>query len=77
MTTGLDGALDLAFIYAFNANMFKCKDTMTMSPIQQNIWALPTGTVIRVSHGWYDHVGLIGERPIKGERSVMAFSAQA
>lgn len=47
-----------------------------MSPILQNIWALPTGTVIRVSHGWYDHVGLIGERPIMGERSVMAFSAQ-
>jgi len=44
---------------------------------QQEIWALPTGTVVGIKHGWYDHVALIGDRLINGERSVLAFSAQA
>jgi len=44
--------------------------------IQQNIWELPAGTVIRVRHDWYDHVGLLGDHPIVGERSVLAFSAK-
>lgn len=42
----------------------------------QSILSLPTGTVIRVSHGWYDHVALIGDRLMNGERSVVAFSAK-
>lgn len=49
-----------------------------MIPTQiQQIWALPVGTVIRVSHGWYHHVALLGDGVIQGERSVLAFSAQA
>ena len=44
---------------------------------QQDVWALPVGTVIRVSHGWYHHVALLGDGAIQGERSVLAFSAQA
>ena len=50
---------------------------MIHTQIQQEVWAPPIGTVIRVSHNWYDHVGLIGDRYIMGERSVIAFSAQA
>lgn len=44
---------------------------------QQNMWALPAGTVIRVRHGLYDHVAMLGDRAISGERGVIAFSAQA
>lgn len=44
---------------------------------QQNMWALPAGTVIRVRHGLYDHVAMLGDRGISGERGVIAFSAQA
>ncbi|MDB0544143.1 lecithin retinol acyltransferase family protein [Ralstonia solanacearum] len=44
---------------------------------QQHVWAHPTGTVVRVSHGLYDHLGLLGERMIGADRSVLAFSAQA
>lgn len=43
----------------------------------QDIWSHPAGTVIRVKHGWYDHVAMLGDRTVAGERSVMAFSAQA
>jgi hypothetical protein len=50
---------------------------MNPLPVQQDIWTLPTGTVIRVSHGWYDHVALIGDHISNGERTVLAFSAQA
>ncbi|WP_424191188.1 hypothetical protein ACMYR3_08335 [Ampullimonas aquatilis] len=46
-------------------------------PIQQELWTLSAGTVIRVSHGLYNHVALIGDQFIMGERSVLAFSAQA
>lgn len=42
----------------------------------QHIMSLPTGTVVRVSHGWYDHVALLGDRRINGERSVISFSAK-
>lgn len=42
----------------------------------QHIMSLPTGTVIRVSHGWYHHVALLGDRLVSGERSVIAFSAK-
>jgi hypothetical protein len=42
----------------------------------QSIWAHPAGTVIRVSHGWYEHVALLGDRLIAGERGVIAFSSQ-
>jgi len=49
---------------------------MIHTNIQQNIWELPAGTVIRVRHDWYDHVGLLGDHPIVGERSVLAFSAK-
>lgn len=44
---------------------------------QHAIWAYPAGTVVRVSHGLYDHVALLGERQVAGERSVLAFSAEA
>jgi Lecithin retinol acyltransferase len=44
---------------------------------QHGIWVHPAGTVVRVSHDWYDHVALLSEREIGGERSVLAFSAQA
>lgn len=44
---------------------------------QHDIWSLPIGTVVRVSHGWYDHVGLIGDNIFRGERTVVSFSAKA
>lgn len=50
---------------------------MIRSSIQQEVWALPVGTVLRVSHGWYDHVALISDRILQGERSVLTFSADA
>lgn len=43
---------------------------------QENMWTLPTGTVIRVNCGLYDHVALLGDGLINGERSVLSFSAQ-
>jgi hypothetical protein len=46
-------------------------------PTQQEIWTLPAGTVVQVNSGLYNHVALIGDRLIMGERSVLAFSAQA
>ena len=49
---------------------------MIHTNIQHDIWGLPAGTVIRVRHGWYDHVGLLGDHLIVGERSVLAFSAK-
>ncbi len=50
-----------------------------MIPIsnQQNIWALPAGTVIRVNCGFYDHVALLSDRWLGGERAVLSFSAQS
>lgn len=50
---------------------------MICSPIPQENWALVVGTVLRVSHGWYYHVGLMGDRILHGEPSVLAFSADA
>jgi hypothetical protein len=44
---------------------------------QQNIWALLPGTVIRVNCGFYDHVALLGDRSIDGERGVLSFSAKS
>jgi len=44
---------------------------------QENVWSLPAGTVIRVNCGLYDHVALLGDGLIDGERSVLSFSAQA
>jgi hypothetical protein len=41
------------------------------------VWDLPAGTVVRVSHGLYDHVALLGDREVSGERGVVAFSADA
>jgi hypothetical protein len=40
------------------------------------LWSLPPGTVLRVSHGLYDHVGLLSDRWIDGERAVVSFSAR-
>lgn len=45
--------------------------------LHQDIWRYPAGLVIRVRHGWYDHVAMLGDVAIAGERSVVAFSAQA
>lgn len=42
-----------------------------------DIRSLPAGTVVRVSHGWYDHVALVGDRVVRGERTVFSFSAKA
>ncbi len=44
---------------------------------QQNIWVPPAGTVVRVRHGFYDHIAMLGDHAIGGERAVVAFSAQA
>lgn len=50
-----------------------------MIPIsnQQSIRALPAGTVIRVNCGFYDHVALLSDRWMGGERAVLSFSAQS
>jgi len=37
----------------------------------------PPGTILRVSNILYDHVGMLGDRLINGERTVIAFSARA
>lgn len=44
---------------------------------QQDIWELPAGTVVRVSHGFYEHVAMLSAHAIGGERAVVSFSAQA
>lgn len=43
---------------------------------QQNIWTLPAGTIIRVNCGLYDHVAILSDWPVNGERGVLSFSAQ-
>lgn len=50
---------------------------MITSSNHQDIWSLPIGTLVRVSHGWYDHVALIGDHVVCGERTVLSFSAKA
>jgi Lecithin retinol acyltransferase len=40
-------------------------------------WTHPPGTVVRVRIGLYDHVGMLGDHLINGERTVIAFSARA
>jgi hypothetical protein len=50
---------------------------MNITRRQQSVWELPAGTVIRVRHDWYYHVGLIGDHFLGEERSVLAFSADA
>jgi hypothetical protein len=44
---------------------------------QCDLRLLPVGTVLRVSHGLYDHVGLLSDRVIQGERCVLSLSAAA
>lgn len=44
---------------------------------KQDIWELPVGTVVRVRHGFYEHVAMLGEHAIGVERAVVSFSAQA
>ena len=44
---------------------------------QQNIWVPPAGTVVRVRHGFYEHIAMLGDHAMGGERAVVAFSAQA
>lgn len=44
---------------------------------QQDIWELPAGTVMRVRHGCYEHVAMLSELAIGGERAVVSFSAHA
>ena len=48
-----------------------------LTPPVQLPWNLSAGTVIRVNTGFYSHVGLLGDRFINGERSVLSFSAEA
>lgn len=50
---------------------------MNTSTIQCDLRLLLVGTVLRVSHDLYDHVGLLSDRLIQGERSVLSFSAAA
>ena len=50
---------------------------MNPSLRHHGVWDLPAGTVVRVSHGLYDHVALLGDREVAGERGVVAFSADA
>ncbi|WP_395055601.1 lecithin retinol acyltransferase family protein [Polaromonas sp.] len=50
---------------------------MFQSVNQQHIWAPPAGTVIRVSRGFYDHVALLSDRQIHGERGVLSFSSKS
>lgn len=50
---------------------------MIQSRRLEDLWASAAGTVVRVSHGLYDHVALLGDRQIGGERSVLAFCAEA
>lgn len=38
---------------------------------------LPAGTVIRVSCGWYDHVGMLADYWWRNERAVISFSPKA
>jgi hypothetical protein len=41
-----------------------------------NIDVLPTGTQVSIDCGLYTHVGILGDRYIDGERTVLAFSAK-
>ena len=41
----------------------------------QTVNELVPGTVVRVSHGPYDHVGLVSDTYINGERAVISLSA--
>lgn len=50
---------------------------MNLHQFHQDTWAHPAGTVIRVKHGLYDHVGMLSDRAVSGERYVMAFSAES
>lgn len=44
---------------------------------QHDIWGPPAGSVVRVRHGFYEHVAMLSDHAIGGERAVVAFSAQA
>lgn len=48
---------------------------MYVSKTPPNIWALPTGTVVRANHGFFSHVALLGDGTLCGERAVVEFSA--
>ena len=50
--------------------------TMFVPPVQL-LWSQPAGTVIRVNAGFYNHVGLLGDRFINDERGILTFSAKA
>ncbi len=49
---------------------------MNFSPASP-IFSLATGTVIRVSHGAYDHIGMLADYWHHGERMVIALSEAA
>jgi hypothetical protein len=49
------------------------KENTTMDSI--DISRLVPGAVLRVSHGAYDHLGLVGDQWIGGERAVLSLSA--
>jgi len=44
---------------------------------QSTFLTLPPGTIVRVSNVLYEHVGMLGDRLINGERAVIVFSAHA
>jgi hypothetical protein len=48
-----------------------------ISSSNQRYLTLPAGTVIRVSHVLFDHVGMLSDRYVCGERGVISFSSKA
>jgi hypothetical protein len=41
---------------------------------QVNVYELPVGSVLRVSHGAYDHVGMVSDGYLYGERAIISLS---
>jgi hypothetical protein len=64
--------LTIAAILRLLQKCKRMKDTMNH---KLSIWQLAPGTVLRVNHGLYDHVALVSDRIIDGERAVLGFSA--
>lgn len=50
---------------------------MSIETCHLNLEPLLPGTVVESDRGLYRHVGLVTERHVKGERSVLSFSADA
>jgi hypothetical protein len=57
--------------------MHKQENSMIGASLVRSPFELRPGTIVRVSHVLYHHVGLISDRFIGMERAVVAFSAAA